>query len=789
MDAASPSDPRRSMSPLTDLSSDDEHDPVPQVHMATRADGDADARPRKRARRSAPNADADDDDRPHRSRPRKQGRLSLLPAMPMDVLFEILSHLPPADLLSLARTTKPLRALLLDRTRSALWRRSYTHIPGCPSAPRWTSEPAWAALLFGGNYCHMCDARPVRVHPGLLMRICKACLSENLITRDEAKERFNFALDFLLNGMVTTIESKLGPHRTRSTTYWWAADVEQVHMRVKTILELEFIRRFNEVPHEALDPGVNVSPEAQEALDVLYNDLQARATAHKKHAAKFARWQRAVDRARHEVLKSSKKTRKEEIMKRLLAEGFERQDVLVLGNHREVKAEQQLTDRVWKRVHPILVAELTRIKANRLEREMRQRADDRRKSVNALYDRWLTTIPYSTWTISASQREIHEFPEFEAFIETDQPNIVFPREIYTQELKGRLRSYVAGCAKRRYDKLLALRQHTIFGPQPGPFADLDIDPEQPPTPPTLALPFSARFAPATTAFRAGWGETYFGTEVLALAQPRGWRAGQPSVAFEARASAAIGLLLDRLELPVGTTPAELDALDPALVCMSCPIMQRRLQPEIRGRVVYSWRDFATHNRDHDDQPHWRLLTPAEAASCGFGAHTTDEGFACTRCAFHLGRIGDGDGSRYGYRPYKRWAPRTEVVKHLRDVHGVESPVHGEDLVQFAHVRHQARARDSILWSEEISAANGAQTGSIVPFDPTMPVDDGVMFAIITSDEEDEDGDDEAGSGGLGSSGDGQGEGSSGQTTGHVSQGEAGDAASGTEASNNDQAAS
>ena len=48
------------------------------------------------------------------------------------------------------------------------------------------------------------------------------------------------------------------------------------------------------------------------------------------------------------------------INKRLLDLGYARADVNALSQHREVRAEQPLTHRVWKRVLPLLVEELAR---------------------------------------------------------------------------------------------------------------------------------------------------------------------------------------------------------------------------------------------------------------------------------------------------------------------------------------------------------------------------------------------------------------------------------------------
>lgn len=110
-------------------------------------------------------------------RTRKQeGRLSILPTLPLDVLYEvrygvyiifqlsylhlrlveqIFAHLDPGDLVSLARTTKSFRKVLLSRQAALIWRSALeaTAEDGFPPRPHGMSEPAWAGFFFGGPHC------------------------------------------------------------------------------------------------------------------------------------------------------------------------------------------------------------------------------------------------------------------------------------------------------------------------------------------------------------------------------------------------------------------------------------------------------------------------------------------------------------------------------------------------------------------------------------------------------------------------------------------------------------
>ncbi|KAG9318777.1 hypothetical protein JVU11DRAFT_877 [Chiua virens] len=80
--------------------------------------------------------------------------------LPLDMLFEIFLLLEPAELLYLARTTKGLRAFLLDRKKaSALWNNAISSV-GLPPCPCWMSPPAYVFLAFD-PLCHVCHIIPM----------------------------------------------------------------------------------------------------------------------------------------------------------------------------------------------------------------------------------------------------------------------------------------------------------------------------------------------------------------------------------------------------------------------------------------------------------------------------------------------------------------------------------------------------------------------------------------------------------------------------------------------------
>ncbi|KAF8881929.1 hypothetical protein CPB84DRAFT_1791318 [Gymnopilus junonius] len=126
--------------------------------------------------------DGNADGQPQPKKPRgKRGILKRMVEMPLDLLFEIFGRLEPVDLLHLARTTKDLRALLMNRSASSIWKAARANIPGLPECPQDLSEPQYADLLFGKN-CEICDRNVTSsMHHvwSARLRICTKCVEQS----------------------------------------------------------------------------------------------------------------------------------------------------------------------------------------------------------------------------------------------------------------------------------------------------------------------------------------------------------------------------------------------------------------------------------------------------------------------------------------------------------------------------------------------------------------------------------------------------------------------------------
>ncbi|KAF8607777.1 hypothetical protein BDV93DRAFT_603554 [Ceratobasidium sp. AG-I] len=101
--------------------------------------------------------------------------------VPMDIFVEIMSHLEPIDLISIARTTRRFRTLLMQRSAKHIWHAAERNIPGLPHCPEHLSEPAYAALVFV-KHCSMCGLTMTkRMDEVLAVRLCSTCRDRNII--------------------------------------------------------------------------------------------------------------------------------------------------------------------------------------------------------------------------------------------------------------------------------------------------------------------------------------------------------------------------------------------------------------------------------------------------------------------------------------------------------------------------------------------------------------------------------------------------------------------------------
>ncbi|KDQ62855.1 hypothetical protein JAAARDRAFT_188497 [Jaapia argillacea MUCL 33604] len=266
------------------------------------------------------------------------GDLTVLLRMPMDILFKVLGHLLPLDLLNLSRTNKEFRLMIMSRTSLHLWKVSFDQFPGIPECRPNTSTPRWASLVFE-QHCHNCLKSPVRVVEWRLgVRYCARC-AKSMLCEESLSPYDSDSLGSLL------------PHRV-----------------IKDGRRGIFVRSQLEEMQNSLG---RLPWEKKEAFKEERKTLVQRIH---EHADRSAQWALTQAHERSHEIDAVRHRRKEAIVAKLTALGWGDEvgqiaEVDSLEKHKFVKAPKPLTERIWENIKADLVSYMEEMRAKRLIRE------------------------------------------------------------------------------------------------------------------------------------------------------------------------------------------------------------------------------------------------------------------------------------------------------------------------------------------------------------------------------------------------------------------------------------
>ncbi|KAJ7183382.1 hypothetical protein C8R46DRAFT_1209540 [Mycena filopes] len=103
--------------------------------------------------------------------------------VPLEIFSEFLRGLHPRDLLQLARTSKPLRKILMTSDSRRLWLRALSKVPGLPKLPDTFPGPLVTYLLFEFRCTTCAKTLPlnVQIDWDLRVRLCLRCQGSRMI--------------------------------------------------------------------------------------------------------------------------------------------------------------------------------------------------------------------------------------------------------------------------------------------------------------------------------------------------------------------------------------------------------------------------------------------------------------------------------------------------------------------------------------------------------------------------------------------------------------------------------
>ncbi|KAJ7103187.1 hypothetical protein B0H15DRAFT_811322 [Mycena belliarum] len=300
----------------------------------------------------------DSDSNVRRSKSTKtRSKLSMLPSLPLDILFEIFGHLSPSDVLNMARATKDLRRVLMHRSAVSIWKASLRQISGLPECPQEMSEPAWVNLVFS-THCHNCFAHRVQKVDWILrIRLCKQCIKTSKILRsDEHLDSQANKLDKIIAQCVPFSSTfHIRGHRGKCCL----AKQERAFRK-----ELQ-----------------SVDGDKSEFVRIRKRSTEAR----EAHAAKCEAWTASLNQDRWDELEEIRDRRRADIVDKLEDLGFVEEleyledlelsldrvapALILLDDHPDVKLGKPLTERSWKNMEPRLVEYMQQVKAHRVAAE------------------------------------------------------------------------------------------------------------------------------------------------------------------------------------------------------------------------------------------------------------------------------------------------------------------------------------------------------------------------------------------------------------------------------------
>ncbi|KAH9986005.1 hypothetical protein BJV74DRAFT_547625 [Russula compacta] len=567
---------------------------------------------------------------------RLRGRLSELPTMPLDILYEILGHLHPADLLSLSRVDKAFRDLLMSRHSSFLWKTSYLLIPDVPTCPSDMSEPAWAHLLFGGAYCYSCGAKPVtKILFSLRRRACKSCMRAHLLCAGflpkDVRELFR--------SVTVQSGSSIHPSRPWCTEHLWDEDVKA--------FQAEF---------DTLAPEIVDLSDPTDEMEAVFNEFlerkKSQAAGIKEHTLACLAWEKGRNADRSALLSDVKAKRFEDIKARFSKLGYAEEDVAHIRWHREVGTSKPMSDRVWQRVEPLLIPEINKARDSRLQSAGDERYLARRGFVVDQFANFMGTIPPLLLAFLPSFTEfvcgnraladaiVHESdPDYLTLNEQSRDAIskILPElELLKQERASVLRS-------------LLPRDDTYEGA-----ADEDV----------LALASSV-YECLPCHQRAS------GLHMLAhrCYGPQKSRSQCPR--FSEDGKVAVEALLKLLGLGKNTTALELDRRNDRFVCLQCPLASFFVGPNSQRRLVRDWRSCVTHMciKEHDDETsRWLVVGQRDTAGLFWDGDPIYGAYCCMRCPPRVDRR----------HCFIEWQGLGAVKEHLKKEHDKDEPLEGED---------------------------------------------------------------------------------------------------------------
>lgn len=285
---------------------------------------------------------------------RKRGRrlsLSRLTDMPLDVIFEILSHLHPGDLLNVARTTKLFYRLMIRQSSVTIWKAALRNVPGLPECPAGMTEMGFASLMFS-NHCHICGKTGCNaIEWQFCARFCKSCREDRTIFFKLREVGHVVDHEYMLEILPSMVKGK--------DTFLRVDDIMDLNEK------LEDIDRRHALDENAIERAVE---------DLVEGRLHKR--DRRTDIARCKEWDEKRGRDRERQLDEMREQRRDAVWGKLTELGLGQERNLLRGYDREhlnrmegMKEPTPFTQRGWDKVGQHIIVWVRNCRNSRIREE------------------------------------------------------------------------------------------------------------------------------------------------------------------------------------------------------------------------------------------------------------------------------------------------------------------------------------------------------------------------------------------------------------------------------------
>ncbi|KAF8873925.1 hypothetical protein BD779DRAFT_1568255 [Infundibulicybe gibba] len=526
--------------------------------------------------------------------------------MPLDIIFEILGHLPPQGLVALSRTNKMLRRTIDSRGMMA-WKSARLAV-GAPECAPGFSERQWAILLFGGTTCGICATGDApKFEFSIRRRICSVCMSRNMVPDTNFADTFP-SYDPLIMSMIPYTQES--PRRSFFDTSEWKRLQVDIAKRRKGAQDNAAVYRAGRVGE--------VERAMRECEDWLSQSLRQEAKE---------KWDRRCYAIRD----------------RLMTLGYEEQDIpFSLFNNPQFHEGDVITTIFWESIRPGLVKQVEA--ARRWRHFQEKNALHRRRTdlLQPLYDAYARSLPPQQWAYLPDIQDVALFSLFGDVVTADSStNVTESSFMPAMRALPALIMAKNAVAKVRITSLLGPLSEEVDEPLDLATSVFECDSWCRHRRPSL-------FSNGERLALMSWEvivthASNISTSQFGLAKLKLSTAGS---------STAVALVREAGLDPLRATIMEMDALDLRFVCSDCE--SSRAGWPAAPTVGYPWKPAIEHALASGHMG-WQKMTQGDTIRIK-QAETYNEdnerSWSCNHCVVY----------------YKCWDTKPRVLQHLNDVY-------------------------------------------------------------------------------------------------------------------------